>query len=221
MSDRVLMSFNPSFPVVVACDSSAYGIGGVLSHRLPDGTDRPVAFASRTLSQAERKYAQIEEALALYWGVERFRLYLEGRPFILVTDHKPLRYIMAPEKAVPLTAAARLQRWCLFLGAFAYQIEFRPTKEHASGDGLSRLPLSRTTTETPDEVALLNTSLIESLPVTAKAIRKCTRNDPTLSTVVDYVLEGWPAQDKSEQLQPYRARQYELTVQNGVWVWDM
>ena len=79
MSDRVLMSFNPSFPVVVACDSSAYGIGAVLSHHLPDGTDRPVAFASRTLSQAERKYVQIEKfALALYWGVTRFRLYLEG-----------------------------------------------------------------------------------------------------------------------------------------------
>ena len=140
--DRVLTHFNPDLPVVVACDSSSYGLGAVLSHRMPDGSERPVAYASRSLTQTEMKFAQIEkEALGLYWGVRKFQPYLEGRRFILITDHKPLKYIMDPGKAVPVTTAARLQRWGLILGAFAYQIDYRGSKQHANCDGLSRLPL--------------------------------------------------------------------------------
>ena len=141
LQDRVLTHFNPDLPVVVACDSSSYGLGAVLSHRMPDGSERPVAYASRSLTQTEEKFAQIEkEALGLYWGVRKFQPYLEGRRFILNTDHKPLKYSMDPGKAVPVTTAARLRRWCLFLGAFAYQIEYRGFKQHANCDGLSRLP---------------------------------------------------------------------------------
>ena len=69
-----------------------------------------------------------KEALTLVWGVKKFQTYLEGRHFTLVTDHEPLKCIMDPGKAVPVTAAARIQRWCLLLGAFSYQIEFRGTK---------------------------------------------------------------------------------------------
>ena len=92
----------------------------VLSHLKPDGSERPIAYASRSLTKTEKKFAQIEkEALALYWGVRKFQTYLEGRPFTLITDHNPLKYIMDPGKAVP---AARLQRCCFFLGAFSYKI---------------------------------------------------------------------------------------------------
>ena len=109
--DRVFTHFNPDLPVVVACDSSSYGMGAVLSHRMPDGSERPVAYASRSLTQTEKKFAQIEkDALGLYWDVRKFPPYLEGRRFILSTDHKPLKYIMDPGKAVPVTTAARLQR---------------------------------------------------------------------------------------------------------------
>ena len=109
--DRVFTHFNPDLPVVVACDSSSYGLDAVLSHRMPDGSERPIAYASRSLTQTEKKFAQIEkDALGLYWGVRKFPPYLEGRRFILITDHKPLKYIMDPGKTVPVTTAARLQR---------------------------------------------------------------------------------------------------------------
>ena len=125
LQDRVLMHYDPDLPLVLATDSSSYGLGVVLSHRTPEGVERPIVYASRSLSETEKKYSQIEkEALSMIWGVKKFQTYLKGPHFTLVTDHQPLKYIMDPRKAVPVTAAARIQRWCLFLGAFSYSIEF-------------------------------------------------------------------------------------------------
>ena len=69
-------------------------MGAVISHVLPDGSERPVAFASRTLTPSEQKYAQIEkEALALIFGMTHLRIFY-GQIFILVMDHNPLTSIM-------------------------------------------------------------------------------------------------------------------------------
>ena len=74
---------------------------------MDDGTERPIAFASRTLTKSELNYAQIDkEALGLVFGVRKFHKYLYGRSFTLVTDHKPLVTIFGPRKAVPTLAAA-------------------------------------------------------------------------------------------------------------------
>ena len=73
----MLAHFDPSLKIIVACDASDYGIGVVLSHKMPDGSEKPVAFVSRTLNKAERKYSQIEkEVLACVVGVSRFHSYL-------------------------------------------------------------------------------------------------------------------------------------------------
>ena len=83
------MHYNPDLPIRMAGDASAYGIGAVIAHVLPDGTERPVAFASRTLTSSEKNYAPVEkEALSLIFGVKRFHSYLYGRSFtIIVTDY--------------------------------------------------------------------------------------------------------------------------------------
>ena len=108
--DTVLVHYEPARLLFLACDISAYGIGAVLSHQMDDGSERPVCFASRTLSAAEQKNAQIEgEALSLVWGVRKFHQHLLGHHFTLQTDHKPLQFILEPKRGVPVVAAARIQ----------------------------------------------------------------------------------------------------------------
>ena len=176
-TSRVLVHYDPTLPMKMAANASAYGVGAVISHVLPDGSEHPVAFASRTLSPSERNYAQIEkEALALIYGVKKFHQYLYGRKFTLVTDHKPLMAILGPKKGIPSLAAARLQRWAIILSTYQYEIEFKPTQEHGNADGLSRLPLQKGEgTEYSTEPSVFNITQIEALPVTANAIQRATQ----------------------------------------------
>ena len=116
---QTLAHFDPKLDIVLACDASAYGIGVVLSHRLADGKEKPVGFPSRTLSTTEKNYSQIEkEGLACVFGVNRFRSYLYGHHFSLITDHKPLQSLLAGNKPVPVQASGRIQRWALTLASF-------------------------------------------------------------------------------------------------------
>lgn len=143
--ESVLVHYDPNLPLTLACDSSAYGIGAVLQHTMPTGEERPVAYASRTLASAEKKYSQIEkEGLALIFGVKKFHQYLWGRKFKMVTDHKPLLTLFGEHKSLPTMAAARIQRWAIILSAYDYHIEYCPSEKHSNADGLSRVPLPDT-----------------------------------------------------------------------------
>jgi hypothetical protein len=132
---------------------------------MPDGEERPIAYASRTLSKAEQNYAQIErEALAIVFGVRKFHQYLYGNKFTLLTDHRPLTSILSPVKSTPSMAAARMQRWALLLSAHEYTIEYRKGALHANADGLSRLPLSHTHKEKLGAVEVFYTSQLDVRP---------------------------------------------------------
>ena len=90
---------------------------------MEDGSERPIAYASRSLTSSERNYPQIErEALGIVHGVKRFHKYLYGREFTLITDNQPLSRIFAENKEIPTRAALLLQRWGLILSAYRYKI---------------------------------------------------------------------------------------------------
>ena len=219
-SSRVLVHYDTTLPLTLAADASAYGIGTVISHTLPDGSEKPVAYASRSLSSSERNYAQVEkEALSLIFGIKKFHQYLYGRKFTLFTDHKPLLAILGPKKAIPPMAASQMQRWAVLLSAYQYEIKFKSTLDHANADGLSRLPLPTTSDDTAtSDATVFNISQLQSLPVTVTQVQSATRTDPILSKVLRYTRAGWPNQ-VSEALKPFRKINSEITVESGCVLW--
>ena len=121
-----------------------------LSHKFPDGSERPMAFTSRTLSIAECKYSQIEkETLACVYGIKKFHSYIYGRHFHIVTDHKPLLSLLHQHHAIPTTTSNRIRRWALTMSMYDYTLTYKSSKSHANADALSRLPISDHLTDPP------------------------------------------------------------------------
>ena len=221
-SADVLAHYDPKLPIRLAGDASAYGMGAVISHVYEDGSERPIAYASRTFTPTERNYAQLEkEAFSIVYGVRKFHTYLYGRRFTICTDHKPLTTILGPKTGIPPLAAARLQRWALTLSAYTYEIQFKRTQDHANADGLSRLPLSsRDKSSDSTEASMFNVSQMEMLPITYSQLKTATRKDPILSRVLRYTKQGWPAHF-SPALKPFWTRRTELTLEEDCVMWGM
>uniref|UniRef100_A0AA85J8L0 Integrase catalytic domain-containing protein n=1 Tax=Trichobilharzia regenti TaxID=157069 RepID=A0AA85J8L0_TRIRE len=178
--------------------------------------------ASRTLTAAEKKYAQIEkEALALVFAVRRFHKMIYGRRFTLLTDHKPLLSIFGSKSGIPVHAANRLQRWAIILLGYDFDIKYNRTNEFGQADALSRLisdyPASSedmviASIATKDYAVNLIDNAIRSLPVTFAEIQRTTSTDATLRRATQYVSSNWPKIKYSGDLKHLFARRDSLCV---------
>jgi len=136
----VLRLPNFSLPFIVVTDASMIAVGGVLMQNDGEG-ERPIAYESRKLNEAESRYPVHEqELLAIIVCLRTWRCYLEGMPFIIRTDHKSLEHIPSQKHL-----SRRIVRWVEYLQQFNFKIEYKPGKENVVADALSRLYTSHLT----------------------------------------------------------------------------
>ena len=206
--DSTLQYFDTSQTPVLQTDASLKGLGATL---LQNG--KPVAYASKSLSDTETRYACIErELLAIVFGMQRFHTYLYGRKFKVITDHKPL--VMIRQK--PLTRAPpRLQRMMLKLQGYQLDIEYRPGREMTLADTLSRLPNARNGETIDLDVRV---DLVKFSTDRLNNIRDATKRDSTLNQLSEIITTGWPESIKEipNPVRAYWSYRDELSIDNGI-----
>lgn len=220
-SADILVHYNPDLPLCLTTDASDFGISAVISHIMSDGSERPIAYASRTLSDAERKYCQLEkEALSIIYGLCKFHTFLYARKFTLFTDNKPLSYIFHPHKNIPQFSANRLRRWAVILSNYQYEIKFvRSEQNHA--DSLSRLPLPFEENSWEDvDINFMNYfSENEDFPINFQIVREATLRDTILSKVIKYIKYRWPKIIDINYTPFFRIKN-ELSVESECLLWN-
>nr|XP_054598745.1 uncharacterized protein LOC129163840 [Nothobranchius furzeri] len=178
---------HPDFnlPFIVYTDASEVGLGAVLTQPTGLGTEQVLAFASRTLNKAERNYSTTEqECLAVVWALEKWRYYLEGRHFTVVTDHSSLVWVFKTTKP-----STRLIRWALRLQEFSFTVEYRKGRYNTVPDALSRAPVDLN--QIPTCAAVLG-SLKDSSPelhITDEDIWKAQQMDPDIQSLYEKIIE--------------------------------
>lgn len=222
-SDLVLTHFNPDLPLILTCDASTVGISAVLSHRMPDDSEKMIACTSRTLQPSEKNYPVIHlECLAIYWGMIKLYQYLYGKNFLLRTDHKALVSLLSPQKGIPVMHANRLQRWAAYISSFNYKIEHIKGKQNVIADYLSRSPLK--TYVISDEYEsngnyLYFTARQDEWPIDNQEIQVNTAKDDILQKITKYIQQGtWPKEINPE-IQPYHNRRDQLILEKGIILW--
>ena len=140
ISSPTLSFYSLDRETIVSADASSYGLGSVLLQQQSDKAWKAVAYASRTLTSAEQKYAQIEkEALAVTRSCERFNDYLLGTTFHINTDHKPLVPLLSTKNLDELPTCIRFK---MRLMRYSFTISHVAGKNLITVDALSRAPVS-------------------------------------------------------------------------------
>ena len=154
----------------ITTDASDVGISAILSQIDEFGNDRPICFASRTLQAAERNYHTSEkELLAIVWGLNRFRPYVYGVEFDLVTDHQALTYNTDLRRS-----NSRINRWRLSIMEYSYKFIHKPGVLNTNADALSRMFEVNVVTE-------------DTLQLSDRKIRELQQSDPKIAKILNYI----------------------------------
>ena len=197
----ILAHYDVNKQLLVQSDASKDGLGCVI---LQEG--RPLAYASRSLNDCEKRYAPIErELLAIVFAVERFNYYTYGRKINVQTDHKPLISIFKKDLN---KISSRLQRMILRLMKYDLEIQYKPGKELNIPDTLSRSSINLDKEEVDKELNLIVHTVVKNLPISdekKEILRKLTESDEVLCLVKKYMESDWPKNIKSVQtvVKPY------------------
>lgn len=211
-----LAIFSAHLPTVVTTDASNYGIGAVLA-QVHEGKLRPVAFASATLSDTQRRYSTGDkEALACLWAVEKWGVYLWGRQFKLVTDHSALVSLLG--KSDSTRRSLRVARWSERLSNFNFTVEYKRGSENVVADALSRMPLKDCFAEIVDNDDEIIVGMISEVvePFRFEEVRLATSNDANLSKVIDAIRSKNFKHQLIGDLLPFQAVSEELSSVQGV-----
>uniref|UniRef100_A0A2S2NI46 RNA-directed DNA polymerase n=1 Tax=Schizaphis graminum TaxID=13262 RepID=A0A2S2NI46_SCHGA len=206
----VLTHFSPDKVITIQCDASKNGLGCCLLQE-----KKPIAFASRCLSEAETAYAQIEkEFLSLIFACRKFHYYIFGRKINALTDHKPLVAIM--QKDINKIPSNRLQKMRLKLLDYDINLQYLPGKKMLIADLLSRdfCPESY-----PNEFESIGTvhCLNRFNNNTFCDIKKQTELDPVLSKLIEFYFTGWPNKPPLDNsLKLYYNMKNDLVVNEGI-----
>ena len=223
VSTEVLCHYNTQNETRIMADASQNGLGAVLLQK--NGQIwRPVAYSSRTLTEAESRWAIIElETAAIVFACSRFRDYLIGLPkFEILTDHAPLVSLLNHKRLDELPI--RLQRLRLKIAGLPYQVTYVKGTSQTSADCLSRAPLKNnfqpSDFELQDNIQDHEICFIQNLPVSAKKldlIIEMQKQDPILSKIRYYCQSEWPSPKKVPIFEkPYLSIRSELSIVNDV-----
>lgn len=173
-----LIHYDPTIPVELHCDASYTGLGATIGHFTDEGF-RPIQFASRLLSNAEKNYSVTDlEGLCLVWAVTKFSRYLVGTHFKIYTDHRPLQWLSSKAKL-----PRRLERYALELQGYDYEVVYKTGKSNLDADALSRFPVS-SPEETNEHLKLFSLPILTDITELLEKIKKEQREDPFLSEII-------------------------------------
>lgn len=206
-ADLELRHFDPSLPTEIEVDASMKGLGAALIQ-----LGKPVAFASKALTPVESRYANIErEMLAVVFGLEKFHTYVYGKPVLISSDHKPLESIKLKQLS---KAPPRLQRMLLRIQPYEIRLVYKPGKDMAYADYLSRVK-----PRVGPEIELDKTiHVIQISPGQLQKVRDASKVDDEISALNEQIRVGWPDDAK---LVPKLIRNYWtirdfLSIEDGV-----
>ena len=209
--------FDPEKPTSIFVNGSPVGLGAVLTQK-KEATNEvtPLHYASCPLTPTQTRYPQIDrEALSIYWAIKRFHLFVYGKEFKVITDHKPLVALFNNPSSTP---PAGIERWLMELQQYRFTVEYRPGASNPA-DYASRHPIGdpeaqNYESESEEHVYFVTKNAVPKA-ITLPEIESATAKDPTLQAVMSAVKSGcWykaPPNVSLSELSRYERMKEQLT----------